>query len=349
MKYHCHIYRQTFRFKEPAGTSRGVYLEKKSYIVELTDDAGRRGLGECSPLPGLSCDALPDYEEILKDCCNLVCVTGRTDFDEMRPYPSMTFGLETAVRHLEAGSFRLFDTAFGRGEAGIPINGLVWMGRFDEMQRRLEEKLRQDFRCIKFKIGAIDFDDELRLLRHVRNRFTPEEVEIRVDANGAFTPEEALGKLEALHPFAIHSIEQPIRPTWRDDNAARPWDNMARICRESPVPVALDEELIGAIRLPQKQELLDAVRPQYLVLKPSLHGGMQGVTEWVEEARKRNIGTWMTSALESNIGLNAVAHLAAKLYGDNITMPQGLGTGALFTENHPVPIELRGDRMWFVG
>lgn len=349
MKYRCHLYRQTFRFKEPAGTSRGVYLEKKSYIVELTDNAGRRGLGECSPLPGLSCDDLPDYEEILKDCCNLVCVTGRTDFDEMRPYPSMTFGLETAVRHLEAGSFRLFDTAFGRGEAGIPINGLVWMGTYKEMYARMEEKLRAGFRCIKIKIGAIDFDDELRLLAAIRERFAPEEVQLRVDANGAFDPAEAMRKLEALQPFGIHSIEQPIRAVWRDTNAADPWRDMARLCRESPIPIALDEELIGANRIEEKRALLDAIRPQYIVLKPSLHGGIQGVTEWVEEARKRNIGSWITSALESNIGLNAVAHLAARLYGDDITMPQGLGTGALFTENHRVPVELRGDRMWYIG
>lgn len=349
MIYSYHISKRRFRFRQPAGTSRGVYTDKTSWFVTLRDDRGREGMGECSPLPDLSCDALPDYEEILKDCCQLVCVTGRTDFDEMRPYPSMTFGLETAVRHLEAGSFRLFDTAFTRGEAGIPINGLVWMGTYKEMYARMEEKLRAGFRCIKIKIGAIDFDDELRLLAAVRERFAPEEVQIRVDANGAFAPAEAMRKLEALQPFGIHSIEQPIRAVWREATAADPWRDMARLCRESPIPIALDEELIGANRIEEKRALLDAIRPQYVVLKPSLHGGMQGVTEWVEEARRRNIGSWITSALESNVGLNAVAQLAAHLYGDDLQLPQGLGTGALYTDNIDRPIRLRGDRMWYVG
>ncbi|MCI6618971.1 MAG: o-succinylbenzoate synthase [Prevotella sp.] len=349
MIYSYHISKRRFRFRQPAGTSRGVYTDKTSWFVTLRDDRGREGTGECSPLPDLSCDALPDYEEILKDCCQLVCVTGRTDFDEMRPYPSMTFGLETAVRHLEAGSFRLFDTAFTRGEAGIPINGLVWMGTYKEMYARMEEKLRAGFRCIKIKIGAIGFDDELRLLAAVRERFAPEEVQLRVDANGAFAPEEAMRKLEALQPFGIHSIEQPIRAVWREATAADPWRDMARLCRESPIPIALDEELIGANRIEEKRALLDAIRPQYVVLKPSLHGGMQGVTEWVEEARRRNIGSWITSALESNVGLNAVAQLAAHLYGDDLQLPQGLGTGALYTDNIDRPIRLRGDRMWYVG
>ncbi len=347
MKYHCYITKRTFHFRQPAGTSRGIYHEKVSWLVTLTDAEGRKGVGECSPLPDLSCDALPDYEEILAECCNIVAISGRTDFDELRPYPSAVFGLETAIRNLEAGSPAFFNTPFSRGEKGIPINGLVWMGTFREMAERVEEKLRLGFRCIKLKIGAIDFEEELRLLHHIRERYTPEEVELRVDANGAFGVEEALKKLERLAPLVIHSIEQPIRPQWRSKETERPWDDMARICRESPIAVALDEELIGANRPDEKRELLDAVRPQYIVLKPSLHGGMNGVSEWVNEAKKRGIGSWITSALESNVGLNAVAQLAAKLYGTKRLMPQGLGTGALFTDNIPMPIEVRGDHLWF--
>ena len=335
------ITERVLHFKQPAGTSRGVYTERRSWFVTATD-GGRTGIGECAPLPGLSCDALPPehYAEVLRTFCDQVEATGTIDYEAMRPYPSMLFGLETAVAHLSpfASHSSLFDTPFTRGEVGIPINGLVWMGTYDEMAGRIEEKLRQGFRCIKLKIGAIDFGHELDLLKRIRHRYGPREVELRLDANGAFSYDEALYKLELLSQYAIHSIEQPIK--------AGQWANMAELCREAPLPIALDEELIGVNDPGQKRQMLRIVKPAYIVLKPSLHGGMAGCREWIGIAREEGIGSWITSALESNVGLNAIAQFCSEVYGDAIATPQGLGTGQLFTDNIPVPIEMRGDRLW---
>jgi L-alanine-DL-glutamate epimerase-like enolase superfamily enzyme len=251
----------------------------------------------------------------------------------------MLFGLETALLSLRRGE-RLFDTAFSRGEEGIPINGLVWMGSFEEMARRMEQKMEQGFRCIKLKIGAIDFEQELELVKRIRQRFSHHEVELRVDANGAFSFDEALYKLELLSQYALHSIEQPIK--------AGQWANMAELCRESPLPIALDEELIGVNDPGIKRQMLRIIKPDYIILKPSLHGGMAGVREWTDIARDESIGSWMTSALESNVGLNAIAQFCSDVYGDGITMPQGLGTGQLFTDNILMPLEIRGDKLWRV-
>ena len=321
------IEERVLHFKQPAGTSRGVYTERKIWLV-YTDEGG---VGECAPLPNLSCDDIPNYGEVLRRFCDEVERTGEIPYDDMRDYPSMLFGLETAMTR--------FDNAFSRGEVGIPINGLVWMGTFDEMQQRIEQKLQQGFRCIKLKIGAIDFDAEIELLKQIRQRFGPREVELRVDANGAFPFEEALYKLELLSQYALHSIEQPIK--------AGQWSYMAELCRDAPLRIALDEELIGINDPDQKRQMLNIIRPAYIILKPSLHGGMMGVREWVELARDMGIGSWITSALESNIGLNAIAQLCCDIYGDHITMPQGLGTGMLFTDNIPMPLEIRGDKLWF--
>ena len=327
-------------FKQPAGTSRGIYTTRKSWMVTVTspDTPGRQGVGECAPLPDLSCDAIPNYEAVLRRMCDLVEATGSIPYNELCDYPSMLFGLETALLNFERGSNVLFDTPFGRGEEGIPINGLVWMGSYDEMLARMEEKMALGFRCIKLKIGAIDFDNELDLIRRIRQRFTRDQIEIRVDANGAFLPSEALAKLRQLAQYDLHSIEQPIRQ--------RQWSEMARLCQQYTLPIALDEELIGVNSTEEKIALLDTIRPAYIVLKPSLHGGMRGTREWVELARQRGIGSWITSALESNIGLNAIAHLTAHIYGSNITIPQGLGTGALFTDNIPMPLAIKGDALW---
>ncbi|ETD19963.1 MULTISPECIES: o-succinylbenzoate synthase [Prevotellaceae] len=341
MNYDISVSERTFHFKQPAGTSRGVYTTRRSWFLKMTSPQlpEVRGIGECAPLPQLSCDDIPEYERILKDVCRMVCRTGKIDVNMLRPYPSMLFGLETAWQSLHAGGTKLFDTPFGRGEEGIPINGLVWMGTYDEMLARIEEKLRMGFRCIKMKIGAIEFDKEMALIRHIRERYTKEQIELRVDANGGFIPDEALKKLELLARYDIHSIEQPIRQ--------HRWNDMARLCRESPLPIALDEELIGVNLPAMKEALLDTIRPAFIVLKPSLHGGMYGTEEWIRMARERGIGSWITSALESNVGLNAVAHLAAKLYGPAIDLPQGLGTGALFTDNIEMPIAMKGDKLWF--
>ena len=270
--------------------------------------------------------------------CNDVEQKRTLDADALRDYPSMLFGLETALLNLENGE-RLFDTAFSRGEQGIPINGLVWMGSYEEMMQRIEQKLAQGFHCVKLKIGAIDFDAELELLKMIRKRFGPRDVELRVDANGAFKYEDdALYKIELLSQYALHSIEQPIR--------AGQWSYMAELCRDAPLPIALDEELIGVNNLDQKRQLLNIIRPRYIVLKPSLHGGMAGVREWVDVASDMGIGSWITSALESNVGLNAIAQLCSAVYGDGITLPQGLGTGQLFTDNISMPLEIRGELLW---
>ena len=332
-------------FLQPAGTSRGVYNTRLSFYLKLTSDEQPDvvGVGECATLPDLSCDAMPpnEYERKLRTFCDEYESTGVIDYEAMRAYPSMLFGLETAVAQFNAkGSLNFFDTPFGRGEEGIPINGLVWMGTFEEMFERLEAKLKAGFHCIKIKIGAIDFDRELQLIRHIRSTFSRNNVELRVDANGGFTPKEALSRMEALVQYDIHSIEQPIKQ--------HQWTEMARLCAATPLPIGLDEELIGVNERQKKIELLDTIRPQYIVLKPSLHGGMAGTEEWIQLARERNIGSWITSALESNVGLNAIAQLTASIYGTNIRHAQGLGTGQLFADNIEMPLKVVGDKLWIM-
>lgn len=214
------------------------------------------------------------------------------------------------------------------------------MGAYDEMLKRIEEKLDAGFGCVKLKVGAIDFDSEIELVKLIRGRFSRHEVELRLDANGGFDFNEALYRLELLSQYAVHSIEQPIK--------SRQWGNMAQLCRESPLPIALDEELIGVNDPEMKSHLLNFIKPAYIVIKPSLHGGMRGTREWIDAARRHDVGTWITSALESNVGLNAVAQLAADVYGPNVRVPQGLGTGLLFEDNIPMPLELRGQELWTV-
>lgn len=323
------IEERTLHFKQPAGTSRGIYTERRIWLVTM-QDGERKGVGECAPLPQLSCDDLPNYADVLRHFCDEVERTGEIDYEALRDYPSMLFGLETAMHSLQG--------TMSKAEVSIPINGLIWMGTFDEMQQRIEQKLNEGFRCIKLKIGAIDFEAELELLKQIRSRFGPRELELRVDANGAFPFEEALYKLELLSQYALHSIEQPIK--------AGQWAFMSELCRESPLPIALDEELIGVNAPDQKRQMLNIIRPAYIVLKPSLHGGMAGCREWIDIANDMGIGSWITSALESNIGLYAIARFCTDVYGSHIAMPQGLGTGQLFTDNIPMPLEIRGDRLW---
>ena len=332
---------KTLHFKQPAGTSRGVYTTHRSYYVTIEKD-GVKGVGECSILPDLSCDVMPwpRYEAVLRKTCELVEQMGGIPYEMLRPYPSILFGLETAFAQVDAhGSTALSDTPFARGEEGIPINGLVWMGSFEEMYARLEEKLQQGFHCVKLKIGAIDFSRELELVRHIREHFSKEQIELRVDANGGFTPENAMERLNKLARYDIHSIEQPVKQ--------HQWKEMAFLCKESPLPIALDEELIGVNLPEQKARLLDTIHPAYIVLKPSLHGGMMGCREWIRLANERGIGSWITSALESNVGLNAIAHFCAEVYGPHITMPQGLGTGMLYSDNIDRPLKIIGDKLWY--
>lgn len=338
MHYKLFIHPKVLHFKQPAGTSRGTYTTRSSWYVVLTADEtpGRYGIGECAPLPNLSCDDLPDYEKILADICRQTEQRGAPDIEALRPYPSILFGLETAFRHFHTRSFALWDTPFSRGEGGIPINGLIWMGDYRKMLEQIETKMQAGFRCIKLKIGAIRFEEEIALLKHIRAHFSASEIELRVDANGAFSAADALGKLERLAALELHSIEQPIR--------AGQWEEMAQLTEQTPLPIALDEELIGCNTVEGKKELLAAIRPQYIILKPSLHGGISGGQEWIDEAERQKIGWWITSALESNIGLNAIAQWCATF--DN-PLPQGLGTGALFTDNVEMPLSIRRDCLWY--
>ena len=332
------ITKRTLHFRQPAGTSRGIYTERDIWLLKVTDTlTGATGVGECAPLPDLSCDSRPDYGDTLRALCLNLETTGEINIPLLRPYPSMLFGMETALLSMQRGDI-LFDTPFSRGEEGIPINGLVWMGSYEEMNSRMEEKIEQGFNCVKLKIGAIDFGSELNLVRSIRKRFSPDTIELRVDANGGFSPRDALRRIEELSHFGIHSIEQPIRQ--------RQWGLMAGICASSAIPVALDEELIGVNVAGMKEELLDRIKPHYLVIKPSLHGGISGTREWVSLARNRSIGSWITSALESSIGLSAIAQLASDINGPCVTFPQGLGTGALYTDNLPASTEIRGNMIW---
>lgn len=323
-------------FKRPAGTSRGVYHDRKIYYLRLTspEKPGIAGIGECAPLPQLSCDDIPDYEQVLSDiCCKIEESGGEFDSEEWYKYPSIAFGVETAFLHYGAESPAFKHTPFSQGETGIPINGLVWMGEYSYMYHQMKEKMEKGYRCIKLKIGAINFEEELDLIKYVRQQFSARDVELRVDANGAFSPGEALRKLNRLSKYDLHSIEQPI--------AAGNWEAMARLIKESPIPVALDEELIGHNTREQRVQLLETLRPHYIVIKPSLHANREG---WVLEATTRGIGWWATSALESNIGLNAIAQWVS---GYKIVLPQGLGTGMLFTENVDSPLSIVKDELWY--
>ncbi len=343
MAYQIQIIPKTLHFKQPAGTSRGVYTTRRVWYLRLTDDRhpGVEGWGECAPLPALSMDDRPGYEQQLAAFCRRFTQTGTLDREALRPWPSILFGLETALRQWETcrtGSFALWDTPFSRGEAGIPINGLIWMGEYRRMLAQIEKKMEAGFRCVKLKIGAIGFEEELTLIRHIRRHFTAREVELRVDANGAFTPAEAPGKLQRLAELDLHSIEQPIR--------AGQWEVMAGLAAETPLPIALDEELIGIYNPAEKRRLLETIRPHYIILKPSLHGSFHGCAEWIALSEE-TIGKgnwWITSALESNIGLNAIAQWCATLGNP---LPQGLGTGLLYTDNVPMPLSIRKDCLWY--
>ncbi|MCC3159561.1 o-succinylbenzoate synthase [Hymenobacter sp. 15J16-1T3B] len=347
MALRLHYVRRPLRFNFPARTSRGALTEHVAWYLQLTDAArpGQLGLGEAAPLAGLSPDDRPDFEARLQQLC--------ADFNARRyaeadpavvpalvepEWPALRFGLETALLDWRAGGRRqLFDNAFSRGEAGLPINGLVWMGDADFMQAQIRKKLTEGYRCLKMKIGGIDFAAELQLLRDIRAVAGPTELVLRVDANGAFAPAEAPARLAQLAEFGLHSIEQPIR--------AGQWAALTELCRTSPVPVALDEELIGVTEPARQAELLDAVRPAYVVLKPTLLGGLAATRRWIALAEARHLGWWLTSALESNVGLNAIGQFTAEFsIGD---MAQGLGTGQLYHNNLASPLHVSGGQLHY--
>ncbi|TDN86406.1 o-succinylbenzoate synthase [Salegentibacter sp. 24] len=326
----------TLNFKRPSGTSRGVLTTKETWFLKISDD-DKVGYGECGILRGLSIDDRPDYQEKLRWTCNNIDLGETVLWEELREFPSIQIGIEMAFRSLNARKpFELFPSAFTKGKASIPINGLIWMGEKEYMKAQIQEKIEAEFDCIKMKIGAIDFQTELELLKYIRGEFSSEEIELRVDANGAFKPDEALEKLRRLSEFEIHSIEQPIKQGH--------WKTMADLCRETPIPIALDEELIGIFNVTKKKELLLTTQAQYIILKPSLIGGFKGTQEWIDLAEENGIGWWITSALESNLGLNAISQFA---YTKNNKMPQGLGTGSLYTNNIQSPLEVKNGNIHY--
>jgi len=323
-------------FKRPSGTSRGILTTKETYFLFIEHN-GRTGVGECGLFRGLSFDDRLDYTDMMHWVCENIHLGKDALWSMLREWPSIQFGIEQAFSSLEhVDPCILFPGRFTEGQKAIPINGLVWMGDPDFMKEQIDEKILNGFNCIKLKIGAISFDDELRLLSYIRSQFSPEMIEIRVDANGAFDKSDALYKIKQLSEFNIHSIEQPIRKGQ--------YDTMAELCMKSPLPIALDEELIGVTEYADKQNLLKKINPQYIILKPSLVGGFRGSEEWIQIADEMGIGWWITSALESNIGLNAIAQWTFTL---NNSMPQGLGTGGLFTNNFETALVVRNGHLWY--
>ncbi|WMI64692.1 o-succinylbenzoate synthase [Aestuariibaculum sp. YM273] len=316
-------------FKQASGTSRGVLRTKETWFLILNQN-GKTGVGECGVFRGLSADDKPDYEDKLKWTCKNIHLGLDKLLFELIEYPSIQFGLEMAFKSLESqNGFELFPSKFTQEQDPIAINGLIWMGSEDFMKQQIEDKLKAGFSCIKMKIGAIDFQSEVDLLKSIRNEFSAKDIELRVDANGAFLPSEALEKLKVLSDLELHSIEQPIKQGQIED--------MVRLCDETPLPIALDEELIGVFHVTEKKKLLQTINPQYIILKPSLVGGFKGSDEWISIAENNNIDWWITSALESNIGLNAIAQYT---YQKQSPLPQGLGTGGLFTNNFDSPLEV---------
>ncbi len=328
-----------FQFKIPGGTSRGILTQKPSWIIKVWDaeQPEKVGLGEISIIPGLSPDVLEDLiagiEQFITDPEHYL----NSYHSRFKMLPSLRFGIETALLDLKMGGNRiLFPSEFTNGKKGIRTNGLIWMGSKEEMLQRIQDKVEQGFLCIKIKVGAVDFNQELELLQFIREHFDSQTLEIRLDANGAFTNTEVLQKLEMLAQYRIHSIEQPVK----QGN----WNEMRRICYQSPIPVALDEELIGIYDRQRQLELLETIKPQYIILKPSLIGGLQAASEWSQLAIQHKIGWWVTSALEGAIGLNAIAQWT---FCHGSPMPQGLGTGKLYSNNFNSPLEMRGEELWY--
>ncbi|TWO32976.1 o-succinylbenzoate synthase [Seonamhaeicola sediminis] len=320
----------TLDFKQASGTSRGILKTKETWFILLNSN-GKKGIGECGIFRGLSADDRPDYEAKLKWVCENISLGLDVLLNELLEFPSIQFGLEMAFKSLNSKSlFQLFPSKFTQDEDVIPINGLIWMGSETFMKQQIEDKINTGFKCIKMKIGALDFKNECLLLKSIRDSFTSKEIELRVDANGAFSPSEALEKLKVLSDFDLHSIEQPIKQGQVDA--------MARLCEDTPLPIALDEELIGVFTVTKKRQLIQTINPQYIILKPSLIGGFIGSDQWIDIAEQNNIGWWVTSALESNIGLNAIAQYT---YIKQSDLPQGLGTGSLFTNNFDSPLQVK--------
>lgn len=323
-------------FKNPSGTSRGILRTKETWFIILKED-GKVGYGETGLFRGLSADDVKDYEEKLAWACQNINFGLNFLLEELTNFPSIQFGLEQAFLSLQSKEpFLLFPSNFTNSKSTISINGLIWMGDKDFMKSQIKDKLKSGFSCIKMKIGAINFDEELRLLKSIRKEFSSKEIELRVDANGAFSPNDAIEKLKRLSDLDLHSIEQPIKQGQIEE--------MAELCIRTPLPIALDEELIGVFSINDKKKVIETINPQYIILKPSLVGGFAGSKEWIKLAENKEIGWWITSALESNVGLNAIAQFTFTLQSK---MPQGLGTGSLFTNNFKGPLEVKNGALHY--
>ena len=321
-------------FKQASGTSRGILKSKETWFIKIEDEHAT-GFGECGMFRGLSCDDRPDFESKLKWVCHHIDLGLEQLLIELIDFPSIQFGLEMAFLDLLSDSSNvLFPSKFTSGKASIPINGLIWMGDEQFMKSQIRSKIDAGFNCLKIKIGAIDFDTELSLIKAIRKEYDVETIELRVDANGAFSPLEAMEKLKRLSDFNLHSIEQPIRQGQHDA--------MAKLCAHAPLPIALDEELIGIHDVTKRSLLLQTINPQYIILKPTLVGGFSGSQSWIDLAEKQSVDWGITSALESNIGLNAIAQWTYQL---NVNRPQGLGTGALYTNNIEAPLKIDNGRL----
>lgn len=345
MALRASVSKKIFEFNFVARTSRGRMKDRTSWFIKVWDEANPEvyGIGECAPLPGLSIDDKPDYERILTRVAENVSTLNVShpgvwkEVIALVPagHPSILFGLETAILDFKNGGRRvIFDNSFLSAKP-IPINGLVWMGDLDLMLQQASIKIEEGFRCLKIKVGGLNFEKECDILNYIRKKYYREEITLRLDANGAFKIDEALYKLYDLSKYKIHSIEQPIKPGHPE---------LEELCRKSPIPIALDEEMIGISSVDAKQELLSKIKPQFIIVKPSLHGGIQGSQEWISIAESLNIGWWITSALESNIGLNAICQLTANY---PVTLPQGLGTGALYENNFESPLEVRKGEIFY--
>ncbi|MEZ4856080.1 MAG: o-succinylbenzoate synthase [Gelidibacter sp.] len=329
-------YRYILNFKQPSGTSRGVLNTKETWFIMISNN-GKIGVGECGILRGLSVDDHPNYEQKLKWTCENIQLGLDALWQELIEFPSIQFGLEMAFQSIESNTpFELFPSAFTQSKASIAINGLIWMGTETFMKQQIKDKIKAGFSCIKLKIGAINFKTELNLLKSIRKEFSATDIELRVDANGAFKPSEALEKLKQLSAFNLHSIEQPIK--------AGQIEEMALLCQQTPLPIALDEELIGVFTEAHKKQLLQSIQPQYIILKPSFIGGFKGTKQWINCCKNQEIAWWITSALESNVGLNAIAQWTYTLH---TTRPQGLGTGSLFTNNFESPLHVKNGNLHY--
>jgi o-succinylbenzoate synthase len=330
--------KKILNFERPAGTSRGVLTDKLCWIIKVWDKASPHllGVGEASVIKTLSPDWSPNYEIKLAEVVQNIEYHKQSNFEDLKEFPSIKFGCEMAVIDLESGGKQeYFSSPFTEGKEGITINGLIWMGEKSFMFDQIKSKLDAGFNCVKLKIGAIDFKEEIDLLKYIRSQFSSKEVELRVDANGAFEPSKALEKLKTLNEFDLHSIEQPIKQGQ--------WQHMAELCATSPLDIALDEELIGITSQNEREQMLREIKPQYIILKPSLLGGFAASDQWTQLAEKLDVKWWITSALESNVGLNALAQYT---FTKGNKLPQGLGTGQLFTNNFPSSLNIKGDKLY---